>query len=60
MFSIAICDDDSVICAKIQDALDEYDCIGEIEVQSFYSGESLMTAFEEGKLFDLIFLGIEF
>lgn len=60
MFNIAICDDDCVICRQFESVLNKHTYDEEVEATSFYTGESLMIAFEEGKRFDFIFLGIEF
>lgn len=58
MISIAICDDDDDIIAKLKTAISEYsaDHSIEINIQSFKCGEKLL---ESKESFDLVFLDIE-
>ncbi|MGI6730841.1 MAG: LytR/AlgR family response regulator transcription factor [Anaerovoracaceae bacterium] len=61
MFRIAICDDEQIICSKIEDVILKYSkemCL-EIDTQVFYSGEELYKFLLSGDRFDLIFLDIE-
>lgn len=61
MLYIAVCDDDKAVCAEIEDALMEYSkrhCM-KINVDVFYSGESLLKYMEKGNNFDLLYLDIE-
>lgn len=61
MIYIAVCDDDKAVCAEIEDALMEYSkrhCM-KINVDVFYSGESLLKYMEKGNNFDLLYLDIE-
>lgn len=61
MIYIAVCDDDKAVCTKIEDALIEYSkrhCM-KINVDVFYSGESLLEHMEKGNNFDLLYLDIE-
>ncbi len=62
MLRIAICDDDNYICSELESILIELSKIlpKKIEVEVFYSGESLIQYLSEGVFFDVIFLDIEF
>lgn len=61
MLKVAICDDNKSICTQIEDTITHYgDSFQKnIEVEVYYSGESLFEAIENGYDFDLIFLDIE-
>lgn len=59
MFSVAICDDEKVICKQIELYLETHIMDNRISTEIFYSGEQLYEAIEKGKQFDLIFLDIE-
>jgi len=61
MFRIAICDDETVICAGIEQVLLDYGktCLEDIEVEVFTSGEELCHFMQKEEEFDLIFLDIE-
>lgn len=61
MFKIAICDDEPFICSMIENAhLDNRDMFNKnIEIEIFYSGETLCNSLEKENHYDLIFLDIE-
>ena len=61
MFRIAICDDEAIICSKIEQVIMDYRKISleEINVEVFTSGEELCHFMKNGEEFDLIFLDIE-
>lgn len=61
MLSIAICDDDAQTCAQIENVLLRYQqkYFMELEIEPYYTGESLWQALQKGIHFDLIFLDIE-
>lgn len=59
MFSVAVCDDDELLCEKIEACLKAYRPEGLIRCESYYSGEKLYQAMLRGETFDLIFLDIE-
>jgi DNA-binding LytR/AlgR family response regulator len=61
MFRVAVCDDEKEICSNIENIIWEFNkTIKErIEVDVFYSGESLYSEIQVGTSFDLIFLDIE-
>lgn len=61
MFKIAICDDEPFICSQIEDIhLNNCDMFHKnIDIEIFYSGETLCNALEKEKHYDLIFLDIE-
>lgn len=61
MLNIAICDDDQHICSKIERVILNYGIksIVEINVEVFYTGESLIDFLNDEHDFDLIFLDIE-
>jgi DNA-binding LytR/AlgR family response regulator len=59
--NIAICDDDKKICSQIERILLDYStksCL-KIEVDVFFSGESLLSYLTQGNSYDLIYLDIE-
>lgn len=60
MFRIAICDDEEVICAQIENIILDYALTHKekIDIQVFYSGEELCKFLEMGQGFDLLFLDI--
>lgn len=58
MFSVAVCDDDEILCTQFEKILDLYGS-KEIETTVFYSGEKLYEALSGGEHYDLIFLDIE-
>lgn len=61
MIRIAICDDNNSICSEIEKVILEYKKtnINEIEIEVFYTGESLIDFIKNEHQFDLIFLDIE-
>lgn len=63
MLNIAICDDDKMICAQIENIILEYQkCFQKnIDIQVYYTGESLLHEIEKNNSnnIDLIFLDIE-
>lgn len=61
MFRIGICDDESIICSKIENILLNHSkSISEkIEVDVFYSGEELYKYLKNDNCLDMIFLDIE-
>lgn len=61
MFSVAICDNEAVICEQMESFMRQYrkEKNADLEFVSFPSGESLYAALENGDSFDLIFLDIE-
>lgn len=59
MFRIAICDDERIICAEIENLISNYRCnIEKIDVEVFYSGKELCYFMKNGETFDLIILDI--
>jgi DNA-binding LytR/AlgR family response regulator len=61
MFRIAICDDEPMICSRIENIVLNYFERNNLEVdtQVFYSGEELYKFLSKGEYFDLLFLDIE-
>lgn len=61
MLSIAICDDDVLICSNLEKILMEYakKTLIDFEIETYYSGESLYEDLKKGSYYDLIFLDIE-
>ena len=62
MFKIAICDDVKAICDELKYVIlnvEKNIVHEEIDVNIFYSGDSLITELREGHKYDLIFLDIE-
>lgn len=59
MFSIAICDDEVLICQQVEKALSRYIDRNIAEAAIFYSGEKLCQDLSSGKRYDLIFLDIQ-
>lgn len=61
MLKIAICDDNNIICSEIESIILEYSktSYAEIEVEIFFTGESLLDFIRHEHQFDLIFLDIE-
>lgn len=61
MFKIAICDDEKTVCSEIESIIIKYksQCVAELDVEVFYSGEELCGFVSQGNYFDLIFLDIE-
>ena len=61
-FFIAICDDEKRICAELENAL--ADILGKMnaqcEIDIYFTGEELCRKMEAGKIYNLIFLDIEF
>jgi len=57
---IAVCDDDTVLCDKIEDLIAQYSATStsSIETEVFYSGESLCEFCKSEHEFDLIFLDV--
>lgn len=59
MFSVAICDDEKILCSQFEKILEPYILRGDIKFEIFYTGEKLVEALSQGQYFDLIFLDIE-
>ncbi len=61
MLRIAICDDDNTICSQIEGILFELSksFVEKMEIEIFYSGESLCQYMSDGGYLDVIFLDIE-
>lgn len=61
MYRIAVCDDESTICAQIESIVLRYSEKADIaiDVPVYYSGEELYKELQRGTVFDLIFLDIE-
>lgn len=61
MFKIAICDDNEMVCSKIENILEEFFVTEAIhyEIDSFQSGEELLKELENHEKYDLIYLDIE-
>jgi DNA-binding LytR/AlgR family response regulator len=61
MFHIAICDDDLGVCSLIESTLLKYSAKNYIkmDLEVFYSGESLLAYIKQGNQFNLIYLDIE-
>ncbi len=61
MLRIAICDDESSYVEKMIKYIMDYnkDRLNQIEINEFYSGESLVNHIVKGELFDIIYLDIE-
>lgn len=59
MFSLAICDDDELLCEKFESYIDDYIRRGIVHCEVYYSGEKLYDDMASGKWFDLVFLDIE-
>lgn len=61
MLRIAICDDESSYVEKMIKYIMDYnkDKLNQIEINEFYSGESLVNHIVKGELFDIIYLDIE-
>lgn len=59
--NIAICDDDKKICSQIENILLDYsnkNCF-KVEIDVFFSGESLLSYLAQGNSYDLVYLDIE-
>lgn len=61
MLSIAICDDDVLICSGLEKILIRYAkrVLIDFEIETYSSGESLYEDLKKGSYYDLIFLDIE-
>ncbi|MDK2802087.1 MAG: response regulator transcription factor [Oscillospiraceae bacterium] len=61
MINIAICDDDNHTCSELERIILDYEQsnIIQLNIEVFYSGESLINFIKEDHRFDLIFLDIE-
>lgn len=61
MFKIAICDDEKTVCSEIESIIIKYksQCVTELDIEVFYSGEELCGFISQDNYFDLIFLDIE-
>lgn len=61
MVRIAICDDDSNMCSKLEKMILTVaeKCLISAETEVFYGGQSLIRYLKQGNRFDLIFLDIE-
>ena len=57
--NIAICDDNQAYVSQIRELLMEYTEQIQIEVESFFSGEELLSVLKKRKGYDIIFLDIE-
>ena len=60
MFSIAICDDEGIVCSQIERYLEDFIQREAIKAEVFYTTERLYKMMAAGEHFDLIFLDIEF
>ena len=60
MFSIAVCDDEILICSQIEKYLETYIETKDVQVEVYYSAEKLYKDLYDGVYYDLIFLDIEF
>lgn len=62
MIRIAIVDDDKILCDKMKEELTKYSVQNNFDnkIYVFYDCESIVTEFEFGNDFDIIFLDIEF
>lgn len=60
MFSIAICDDEEIVCSQIERYIEEFTKRELIKAEVFYTTEKLYKVISAGEHFDLIFLDIEF
>lgn len=61
MFKVAICDDDLVIASQIEAVILKYSKNNylKIDIEVFYSGETLLNYIKQENQFDLIYLDIE-
>lgn len=63
MFSVAICDNEAVICSSLEKTILEYEQIKygktKSNIEMFYDGNKLIEYITQGNRFDLIFLDIE-
>ncbi|MFV0343802.1 MAG: LytR/AlgR family response regulator transcription factor [Anaerocolumna sp.] len=61
MLKVAICDDEMYVCSQLENILIELSKVlpKKIEVDVFFSGESLYQFLSDGAYFDMIFLDIE-
>lgn len=59
MFNIAICDDEPLICSKLESMVEAYKDSSQIKTEVFYSGEELYDSLNSREHYDLIFLDIE-
>lgn len=58
MLRIAVCDDDNTICSQFESILSNLN-VEKMEIEIFYSGESLCQFMSNEVYFDIIFLDIE-
>ena len=49
MFSVAVCDDDELLCEKIEACLKAYQPQGLVRCESYYSGEKLLCGHAPGR-----------
>jgi DNA-binding LytR/AlgR family response regulator len=59
MFSVAICDDDELLCARIENTIRSYMGKNSIRTEVYYSCEKLYDAIQNKEQYDLLFLDIE-
>ena len=61
MYQIGICDDDKILCAELEETLYRVaeKLSVKVEVEVWYSGESLLCDLKKGTSLDIIFLDIE-
>lgn len=61
MLKIGICDDDNYICSEVERIILDYEKTSavNIDIEIFYSGESLINFIKNEHFFDLLFLDIE-
>lgn len=59
MFSIAICDDEELVCQQIEKYLELYIEQKKVVTEIYYSGERLYKDLSEGIYYDVIFLDIQ-
>lgn len=62
MVKVAIVDDDIIVCDKVKEELIKYSVQNDLDykIDLFYNCESIISEFESGNDFDIIFLDIEF
>lgn len=60
MFKVAVCDDDVILCEKLEKELELLQTEEKLEIEIFYSAEKLIERMKSQERFDLIYLDIEF
>lgn len=61
MYKIGICDDDKILCSALEEQIDELskEIDIKVEIDVWYSGESIQNDLKKGIELDLLFLDIE-